>query len=135
MLLLFHNVFGTGDPVKDVILLIIILTLFVTCNVSIFYGIVYMVRYWHDFDSRWKKVLLLAPAVILLATPASPIHLGWLSFPFAIFAGFPVLFFLDTGEPLGYFLVGGIGIIFNVIGFIGLLRYIEKRSERRRNLC
>ena len=132
MVLLFHNVFSSGDPIKDLIFFGGLLLLFITCNLAIFYGIYFLLRNWRDFDSRWKKVLMWVPLVIMLTVPASPIHPGWLSFPFADFALFPVLVFVANGNIFLYYIAGGFGVIFNIIGFIGITTYIQTRLERRR---
>lgn len=126
-LLLFHNVFSTGNPVADSIFVVLILVLFIGSHLAILKGAIYLIRFWRNFSSEWKMVLIAVPIVISLGVPFLPVHLAWPAVPFGLFAGFPSLFFLDTRELLVYNLAGIAGTILNIVGFIGVGGYFEKK--------
>ncbi len=122
-----HNLFGTGDPIKDFVLVLIIIALFFVSHYFIFRGAIYLVRFWKDFSPRWKLGLKLAPAVMFLLISCEPIHIGWFSFPFSVFGWFPVIFFMDHESLFQYYLVGGIGSVVNLFGVVGVGAFIEKK--------
>lgn len=131
MFLLFHNVFSTGNPITDLILFLIILVGFFVSHYLIIRGFRYLIIYWRGFSRVWQFTLALAPLLILGLTPIVPINLAWLTFPFGLFGWFPMIFFFDTREFFDYYLLGGLGTILNIIGFIGVGAYFEKRSQRK----
>jgi hypothetical protein len=127
---LFHNI-GTGNPLVDLVLLLLVLVFVVISATLTIYGFLYTVRNWKDFSPTWRKILSVIPVIAFLPATILPTAIsGWLSFPFGVFGGFIFIIVASIYNfPPPEIMVTG-GIVLNSLGFIGLFRYLERRKER-----
>lgn len=132
--LAFHNVFGTGDPVTDLIFLGIIAVGCFVWNYFAIRGSIYLAKNWRSFSTVWQRALGSLPFIFFLVALIEPVHPAISSLPFGLWAGFPAIIFyaIEFGPPSmfadKFFAFGGMCL--NAVVIIGILVRIEARLEK-----
>ncbi|HKX82667.1 MAG TPA: hypothetical protein VJL58_00475, partial [Pyrinomonadaceae bacterium] len=126
----FHNVFGTGDPVTDLIFGLIVLGISFISTYFVVYGIYSLIRYWEFLDRRLKPVFALAPIWAMAIVFITSDHGFLLSFPFGVFSGIPVWILISLAFGSEHWipdlLLPYFGLLINLCGALGVARRISQ---------
>jgi len=132
MFLFFHNLL-TGNPIADLILVLVVIGSWITSTFLVFRGVSRFIK------SEQKSKLLVTTFILfaiwrlvlfIIAIPRDIFDPSALfTFPFGFFAGFPFLFIFDTRDLFVYEILVFLGSVLNAIAIMNFANFLAKKLD------